>query len=189
MREILFRGKCVDGKGWIEGYYYQKPNPCSEDGQPVYHGISDLPPFGAEIIPETVGQYTGMHEFVVTDKTICEPLFENDIVEVMTHRRPCTEYNPTSQYDGKCKVRATIVFKNGGWQLDYDNAYNHKLEKLRGKEESERTVKGARDLFHFGFHGNNEDWYREHNKHYVFGDIVRIGNIHDNPDLIGGTEE
>lgn len=181
MREILFRGKRVDNGEWVEGFFFREAGSFIKELPSAVTTPTHL------VLPETVGQYTGMHEFVVTDKTICEPLFENDIVEVMTHRRPCTEYNPTSQYDGKCKVRATIVFKNGGWQLDYDNAYNHKLEKLRGKEESERTVKGARDLFHFGFHGNNEDWYREHNKHYIFGDIVRIGNIHDNPELIGGA--
>lgn len=59
MREILFRGKRTDGKGWIEGYYFEKPNPYSEDGVPVIHAISDLPPFGSEVDHDTVGQYTG----------------------------------------------------------------------------------------------------------------------------------
>jgi uncharacterized phage protein (TIGR01671 family) len=60
MREILFRGRRIDNGDWIEGFYFEKPNPCSEDGLPKYHGISDLPPFGAEVVPETVSQFTGL---------------------------------------------------------------------------------------------------------------------------------
>lgn len=74
MREIVFRGKRKDNGKWIEGYYFKKLNPHTEDGFPLCHGIADLPPFGAEVIPETVGQFTGL-----VDRN-SKRIFEGDII-------------------------------------------------------------------------------------------------------------
>ena len=185
----LFRGMRQDEGEWVVGYYVHLYDGKGNESHRIYPGPAETDcgcyyPDWYVVWPETVGESTGMKEWVVTDPSVCAPLFEGDIVEVWTHRKPCTEYGPTSQYDGVCKARATIVFKNGEWQLDYDNAYNHKLEELHGKEDLERTVKSSRSLFFFGHHGGREDWYREHNKRYRFGDIVCIGNIHENPELL-----
>lgn len=76
MREILFRGKRMDNGEWMYGYYFQKKNPLSEDGFPVINCISDVSPFGAEVDPETVGQYTGF-----TDINGVK-IFEGDIVKI-----------------------------------------------------------------------------------------------------------
>lgn len=186
MREYLFHGKRVDNGEWVEGY-------VNYDQIRKQHYIMDsVQTFPIPVYEESVGMYTGMTEFVVTDRLFNKPLFEGDIVEVWSRRRPPTESvclyrdKPTSQYDVEVKARAVIRFKYGKWFLDYDNEYNKALCKLRGNEQYERTVAASHPLYSFGFHNSNEDWHREHNTRYKWNDIIKIGNVFENKDLLEG---
>ena len=185
MRERLFRGIRVDNGEWVEGgVYYQKADDVKEEAVYIIGGSLNDVGCAYQVIPESVGESTGMNEFVVTDRTFNKPLFEGDIVEVWSTRRPRYS-NPQSQYDGDVKVRAVIRFNYGKWTLDYDNNYNKTLIKLKGKEEDERTVDGDPSLYWFGCHGC-EEWNREHNSHYKWNDIVKIGTEFENSELLEG---
>ena len=105
MREILFRGKRTDNGEWIEGFY------SAEEYNPYIGKIEYIPRIqiigkcvSLGVIPETVGQYTGL-----TDKN-GKKIFEGDIV------RLTDEHN-------EIEWTAVVVFGNPngeynwGWQL------------------------------------------------------------------------
>jgi len=67
-----YRGKCVDGKGWVYGWYSEQ-RICKPDGMLYLIHATDKT---YEVIPESVGQSTGLYDTHGTE------VFKGDIIEL-----------------------------------------------------------------------------------------------------------
>ena len=119
-REILFRGKRVDSSEWFEGSYWLSRSAVRETTY-ITDGYGNL----FCVIPETVGQYTGLN-----DKNNVK-IFEGDILK----------------------------FRSGIYSVEWDNEHSKFLQR-------------------------DGQFSREFHIWIAKSEIV--GNIHDNPELLGG---
>ena len=145
IREVIFRGKRTDNGEWIEGAYSPfHLNFGEREEKPHIIIISDdedIDGLWCEVIPETVGQYTGL-----TDKNGVR-IFEGDI------------------------LKSTIKI------IDYTDegfSISHYDEELIGIVEWRK--------YGFMIAHKSGTWARSF---YGCENYV-IGNIHDNPELLGG---
>ena len=113
MREILFRGKRVDNGEWVEGFLFKYNGAlCIQIEGIECDDYGVYPRCYAEVIPETVGQYTG--------KDIGnENLFEGDIVEWYE------DYDDSFGYSKTANGYSVVVWDNENycWSFKTDNEY------------------------------------------------------------------
>lgn len=139
MREMLFRGKRIDGKEWVGGYFAnigEKSVIILEEEKYSFNMKMSRMVKGHDLIlvdPETVCQYTGL-----TDKN-GRKIFEGDILEVCTFG-----FNPE-------RFITEVIYEKCAFRL-----------------------KNGRNMFYCG----QSDFTK-------MDDAKVIGNIFDNPELIG----
>lgn len=169
MRELLFRGKIENGV-WVYGSLIKHGKFCCilDNDDSSY----DYPYLDAElgiidgnvtpVIPETVGQYTGIYtiEDLPDGDSEITYMYEGDIFEFTSHG-----YIPSTE-------RGVVIFKEGSYQIEYLSEFNRKYG-------------GGKQLHRIGSTSKWQDMGASGTITYSY---KIIGNIHDNPELLEKEE-
>lgn len=156
MREILFRGKTKDGE-WVQGFYCNELYAQKHYIQSWYYGsYAELQT--KEVIPETVGQFTGVYDIN------CKKIFEGDIVKLFD-------------------MIGVVFFEEGCFGLGIDDYIDYDY-----LEEQILPVTGCDNLPHFLYNDNFISFWELLWNYNAILDVSAvcevIGNIHDNPELL-----
>ena len=143
IRTILFRGKRIDNGEWVEGDLIHSRTACqmwinTHNIECAKHTF--IQP--VEVIPESVGQYTGL-----TDKNGVK-VFEGDVVNFED-----ADCGFEGYHDDVFTNSGTVEYDDGAMMYYFTNRCTVDMDDLTG------------------------------------ADIEVIGNIHDNPKLLGGDGE
>ena len=163
MREILFKGKRFNNGEWVEGYYLRNGDRCYICPYICFASYSgdNIIRFGNwyEVDPETVCQYTGLKDS--NDNKV----FEGDIIKYadrLDYECYMESLEAPEEYEG-CNY--SDIFTTD--KVIYEDFYNYPAFDL---DKHYFDVNALSEL-------NNGNWYYE-----------VIGNVFDNPELLGVTE-
>lgn len=156
-REIKFRGKRVDNLEWIYGYY---------GVHQINHGVwsrngNEFPEWH-QVIPETVGQYTGLK-----DKN-GNMIFEGDIV-LCSYFKMAIGHN-LGAIEVDAELKGVIQFND--LSLCVTNIVGEKWSHYTGYTDGEGSCEIT--YLHDVYEGSTE----------AEMSIEIIGNIYDNPELL-----
>lgn len=116
MREILFRGKRDDTGEWIEGDLRQDKDLGTSyiSGWSYYADCAGLErePFEHEVIPESVGQYTGLTDIDGVK------IYEGDIVDILTENEEV----------------GAVTYDDGGFVITADGFTVSFLDNINGTD-------------------------------------------------------
>lgn len=137
MREILFKAKRIDNGEWVEGYYQKRYCLSDNEESLIFHVDSYKVWEYAEIVPETLCQFTGL-----CDKN-GNKIWENDIVTCLT------------RYGGDT---GKVVFHNGKFCVLWNSVYHY---PRNGKCENYYDI-NAKNLVKGNIFDNKELLHEEH---------------------------